>query len=237
MSTEVSTTADVELWGIDGSIIVYGIMADVLLIVPLVMYLILDDTNAWAQYHQTYINMLFSAYAPLGISWFIVLADDSQAARTALTGAIEMAGLGPFALLWVGFSTFLMSAKSGAALVAANTMVWIWALIYPVMNIGLIIAHYHLSPPMYAWLAVAPMMENPIDSAKPWNDPSFKPVVIEIAPIVIEPIVIDPITIDPITVDPITVDGDVDVDVSVRADGDADFSADASVDEGSNGWL
>jgi len=231
-SAEVSTSGDVELWGIDGSIILYGVMADVLLIVPLVMYLILDDTNAWAQYHQTYINMLFSAYAPLGISWFIVLADDSQAARTALTGAIEMAGLGPFALLWVGFSTFLMSAKSGAALVAANTMVWIWALIYPVMNILLIIAHYHLSPPMYAWLAVAPMMENPIDSAKPWNDPSFKPAVIEIAPIVIEPIVIDPIVIDPITVDPITVEADVSVE------GDADFNSEAEVStDDSQGWL
>ena len=125
-----------------------------------------------------------------------------------------------------------MSAKSGAALVAANTMVWIWALIYPVMNIGLIIAHYHLSPPMYAWLAVAPMMENPIDSAKPWNDPSFKPVVIEIAPIVIEPIVIDPITIDPITVDPITVEADVSVE------GDADFNSEAEVStDDSQGWL
>jgi len=169
MSTEVSTNE--ELWGVDGSIIVYGIVADLLLIVPLVLYLMLDDANSWAQYHQTYINMLFSAYAPLGISWFIVLADDSTAARTALTGAIEMAGLGPFALLWVGLATFLMSAKSGSALVAVNTMVWIWALIYPVMNIGLIFLHYHLSPPMYAWLSVAPMQVNPIDSAKPWNTP------------------------------------------------------------------
>jgi len=137
----------------DGSIIVYGAVADVLLLVPLILYLTLEDVNSWAQYHQTYINMLFSAYAPLGISWWIMLVDDSQAARTAVTGAIEMAGLGPFALLWVGYATFMMSAKSGAALLVANTWIWIWALIYPVMNIGLIVLHYHLSPPMYAYLA------------------------------------------------------------------------------------
>jgi len=175
--------------------------------------------------------MLFSAYAPLGISWFIVLADDSQAARTALTGAIEMAGLGPFALLWVGFATFLMSAKSGAALVAANTMVWIWALIYPIMNIGLIVLHYHLSPPMYAWLAVAPMLVNPIDNAKPWNLPvekSAEPVVM---------VEVDPIDID---MDAVVV-ADADVSVDVRAE-DADFSdvevevSDAEKDE-TKGWL
>jgi len=49
-STEVSTN-DVELWGVDGSIIVYGIVADILLIVPIIMYLVLDDANSWAQYH------------------------------------------------------------------------------------------------------------------------------------------------------------------------------------------
>ena len=36
------------------------------------------------------------------------------------------------------------------------------------MNILLIVLHYHLSPPMYAWLAVAPLRPNPIDSATPW---------------------------------------------------------------------
>jgi len=170
----VAEVTDADLWGLDGSIILYGAMADVMMLLPLILYLVLEDSNSWAQYHQTYINMLLSAYAPLGISWLIVLADDSQAARTALTGAIEMAGLGPFALLWVGFSTFLMSAKAGSALVAANTMVWIWSLIYPVMNIAMIVMHYHLSPPMYAWLASAPMKKNAIDNASPWNLPSAR---------------------------------------------------------------
>ena len=60
--------------------------------------------------------MLFSAYAPLGITWWIVLIEDSKAARTALTGAIEMAGLGPYALLWIGLSTYAMSTSSNGVL-------------------------------------------------------------------------------------------------------------------------
>jgi len=152
--------------------------------------MVVDDVNSWAQYHQTYVNMLYSAYAPLGISWFIVLIDDSQAARTALTGAIEMAGLGPFALLWVGYATFLMSTKSGSVMLVANTAIWIFALLYPIMNVGLLVLHYHLSPAMYAWLATAPMVANPIDSAKPWNLPSakkdvdFKPIDVELDDVV-----------------------------------------------------
>lgn len=166
-----SSAVEVEPWGIDGSIILYGIMCDIMMIVPLVLYLVLDDTLAYSQHHQTYINMLFSAYAPLGITWWIVLADDSQTARTALTGAIEMAGLGPFALLWVGAATFAMSAKDSGVLLAANYQVWMWGIIYPVANILLIVMHYHLTPPMYAWLAVAPLKTNPIDSVKPWAQP------------------------------------------------------------------
>ena len=77
-----------------------------------------------------------------------------------------MAGLGPFALLWVGTASFLMSSKSGAVL--DQTPIWQWGIIYPVLNILMIVLHYHLSPPMYAWLAVAPLRPNPIDSATPW---------------------------------------------------------------------
>jgi len=229
--TEVSST-EVELWGIDGSIILYGVMADLMLVLPLVLYLVLEDTNSWAQYHQTYINMLFSAYAPLGISWFIVLADDSQAARTALTGAIEMAGLGPFALLWVGYATFMMSAKSGAAFVSANTMVWIWSIIYPIVNIGLIVMHYHLSPPMYAWLAVAPMMANPIDSAKPWSLPVAKeeytaPAEEEQAPE------------EAATPADVEIVIEAEVEVETRAEGDADFDGTEAEDSAADdqGWL
>lgn len=168
-STPAVEVTDADLWGIDGSIVLYGVACDVFLLLPTILYLVLTDASSYAQYHQTYINMLWSAYAPLGISWWIVLVDDSSIARTALTGAIEMAGLGPFALFWVGTSTFMMSAKSAG--VFNNADVYLWAIIYPLLNIGLIVMHYHVSPPMYAWLTQAPMKANPIDNARPWGAP------------------------------------------------------------------
>ena len=160
-----------DFWGIDGSIVMYGIMADVLCLVPLILYLTVTDANSWAPYHQTYINMLWTSYAPLGISWWIVLADDGKFAREAVTGAIEVAGVGPFALLWVGAATYLMQAKDASQLLAANGLLWMWGPLYFAINILLIVLHYHLSPVMYAWLALAPQRVAGVDTANAWAQP------------------------------------------------------------------
>jgi len=109
--------------------------------------------------------MAMTTFAPLGITWWIVLADDSIAARTLLKGAISSAGLGPFALLWVGFSSHLMGAKSGAVLLSENWGVWMFGFIYFVLNILLLILHYNLAPVMIAWTNTAPVDKNtPIDN-------------------------------------------------------------------------
>jgi len=76
--------------------------------VPIILYFTVVDPNSWAGFHSTYINMAITAFAPLGITWWIVLADDSIAARTILKGAISSAGMGPFMLLWVGMASQLM---------------------------------------------------------------------------------------------------------------------------------
>jgi hypothetical protein len=151
----------------------YGLFCDVALVVPLVLYMVMPIVNSADKhaYHQTYINMIFSAYAPLGITWLIVAADDSNAARTALTGAVEMAGLGPFALFWVGLSTFFMQVKNGGDLISTNWNVWIYGPIYFVINILLIVMHYHLSAPINAWIKVAPLRANAIDEVQPWAQP------------------------------------------------------------------
>ena len=158
-------------WGLDGSIIFYGIFADVLMLAPYFTYLVYEDDKSYAQYHQTYINMLFSAYAPLGITWWIVLIEDSKAARTALTGAIEMAGLGPYALLWIGLSSYAMSTSSNGVLNAQNPTVYVWLVVYPIVNFLLMVVHYHLCPPMYAWLSTAPIARNGVDNIKAWSMP------------------------------------------------------------------
>jgi len=150
--SSVIPESGVEYWGIDGSIVLYGIISDLFLIVPIILYMLVPDTSAWAQYHQTWINMAYSAYAPFGLSWWIVLADDSQTSRTLLSGAIRTAGLGPFMLLWVGMATQLMSAHDAQVLTSNNYLVWMWGFIYTIINVLMIVAHYHLSPIMYAWI-------------------------------------------------------------------------------------
>lgn len=122
------------------------------------------DANSWGQYHQTYINMLFSAYMPLGISWWIVLADDSKAARTALTGAIEMAGLGPFALLWVGYFTFLMSSRATDKLKESDNTTF--AIIYGVGNIFLVVVHWIFSGSIMDWIKNTPVPEKEMKEEK-----------------------------------------------------------------------
>ena len=64
-------------WGVDGSIVIYGLLCDAIILIPFIAFMIIEDTNGYAQYHQTYINMLFTAYAPLGLVWWIVALDDS----------------------------------------------------------------------------------------------------------------------------------------------------------------
>jgi len=160
-----------EFWGIDGSIVMYGLIADILCVVPLVVYLTVVDQNGWAAYHQTYINMLWSSYAPIAISWWIVLADDSKFAREILTGAIEVAGVGPFAVLWVGMATYLMQSKDAGQLVSGNSLLWMWGPLYFAINMLLIVLHYHVSPVMYAWLALAPQRVAGVDGYNAWAQP------------------------------------------------------------------
>jgi hypothetical protein len=94
--------------GFNTSMIVYTAVANALTVLPVMLYLFIDDVNGYAAYHQTYINMLTATYAPMSVAAWIVNYDDSKKARESLTAATEMAGLGPFSLMWVGYYDFLM---------------------------------------------------------------------------------------------------------------------------------
>jgi hypothetical protein len=73
-------------------------------------------------------------------------------------------------------TTWFMQYKDDYNYFATTVLIeWIWAIIYPVTNVLLIVTHYHLSPPMYAWLEKAPLGKNYIDNATPWADPYQKP--------------------------------------------------------------
>jgi hypothetical protein len=98
-------------------VMIYGIVADVLCVVPIILYMVLSDVkNRYNIYHGTMINMLVSAWMPMAITWIIAIAADSPLARAGLTGAMAMAGLGPFALQWVGLMSFIMAAHGAAKL-------------------------------------------------------------------------------------------------------------------------
>ena len=141
-------------------LVVYGIIADLLVIVPILFYTLLNGTNNYSKYHQTMVNMMTSAWAPLGICWIIVLANDSKMAREALTGSLEMAALGPFALQWVGLLAFMMAAHAGEALGAwENTF---FAVFYFFLNFILIILHWYLAPGIYMWIDLTPYPEREI---------------------------------------------------------------------------
>jgi hypothetical protein len=132
-----------------GGVQFYGIVADSMILLPILFYMLFDK-NGYAKHHQTMINMITSSYMPFAIVWLIVKFQNTATSRKALEGALEMAALGPFALMWVGYMAFLMSAQASDVLgQGANVL---WAILYPCINIGLIIFHWTMSPKVYDFI-------------------------------------------------------------------------------------
>ena len=91
---------------------------------------------------------------PFAITWIIVMAADSPMARTALTGALTMAGLGPFALQWVGLMAFIMAAHDAVKLGETENLIFLF--IYILGNVGTVIMHWMLSSSVQDWIVNAP---------------------------------------------------------------------------------
>lgn len=151
-------------------VLIYGIVADALCVIPIVLYMVLGSTKGYNKYHQTMINMLVSAWMPFAITWIIVMAADSTAARAALTGAMSMAGLGPFALQWVGLMAFIMASHSAGTILLMPNIVFV--AIYFVMNVGMVVMHWMLSAGVYEWIKNAPL---PAAAVKIAAKPAAKP--------------------------------------------------------------
>lgn len=98
--------------------------------------------------------MVATSYASLAIVFLLVLIEDSTSTRRALAGSIEMAGLGPFGLLWVGLWSFMMYASNAAVLDESENTPWIF--IYFLLNGGLLVMHYWFAPEIYAWTKKTP---------------------------------------------------------------------------------
>merc|ERR1740138_1299891 len=75
-------------------------------------------------------------------------------ARTALTGALTMAGLGPFALQWVGLMAFIMAAHDAVKLGESENLIFLF--LYIAGNIGTVVMHWMLSASVQDWIVNAP---------------------------------------------------------------------------------
>lgn len=58
-------------------VLMYGILANVLTMVPWVLYVMQTDTDKYAQYHRTYVQMLTACYGPMAFAFWLVLLFDS----------------------------------------------------------------------------------------------------------------------------------------------------------------
>ena len=153
MSTSPNANTETDFY----PVIIYGVVADIVVILPLILYCFLSpgSTGVYNKYHQTMINMLISSWMPFAITWLIVLIADSSMSRAALTGAMSMAGMGPFGLQWVGFASFIMAAHS-----AGNLVVWenvFFACLYAGLNVVMVVMHWFLSAGVFKWLKEAPL--------------------------------------------------------------------------------
>jgi len=137
-------------------VLIFGIIADCLVVIPIILYMVTSNkTNGYNKYHSTMINMLVSAWMPMAITWLIAVAADSKMARAALGASAQMAGMGPFALQWVGMMVFIMSAHSAGKLGMWENM--FFTFLYLAMNIGMVIMHYFLNAGVQDWIQNAPI--------------------------------------------------------------------------------
>lgn len=136
-------------------VLVYGIIANVVVWLPWMFYIAQEDAHKYCQFHLNYIQMLTVAYAPLSISFWLVLGFDSQQARDKMIYSLSTAKLGPFGLLWVGLYTFAMTASDGKVLdEGINTFAFFF---YLTVNCFSIWLHIAWGPKVYVWAKKAPL--------------------------------------------------------------------------------
>lgn len=95
-------------------------------------------------------------YAPLALTWMAILFSDSADLRKAIGWTVAHAGLGVYSLVWVGYFTFLMQARSGGS-VLKNSENTLFVIIYGAGNVVLELLHWFISPAIYDWLENAPL--------------------------------------------------------------------------------
>ena len=139
-------------------LLIYGITADVMLILPIILYLVLDNATGYSKFHHSYIQMLAITYGPFALSKGAIWFWDCEEVRWAIGAALMHAGMGAYSLLWVGYFSFLMQARSTGNVLkqSENTL---FVIIYGVGTILLETMHWFLADPIYDYLKNAPLPE------------------------------------------------------------------------------
>lgn len=140
---------------------VYGIVADCLIVIPLILYLAAGPDGA----HALMIESLYISWMPFAAIWILAMIDDGPVVREALKGALSMASLGPWSTQWAGWIAFLMAkADTVGGLSSAGGI--IFSILYPCVNIGLIALEWHMGAGVIEWIENAPFGELEAEDAE-----------------------------------------------------------------------
>lgn len=142
-------------------LLVYGIVADCLIIIPAIIYLVAGGTSA----HSLMVEAIYISWMPFASIWILAMIDDGPVVREALKGALSMAGLGPWSTQWAGWVSFVMKSKDGLSTGGWGWNGILWSILYPCINIGLIALEWHMGAGVINWIENAPhgKLEEAID--------------------------------------------------------------------------
>ena len=135
-------------------ILAYGIVAEVLTILPLVLILIGAGDSLYGKYHAKMMEYTVGAWAPFAILFWIQFAEDNEWVRMAMTGALITANGGAWSGMWVGWYAFLVKAQGAGTL--GMGMNALFAILYPCINIGLIVMQWFMGKEVLQWINEAP---------------------------------------------------------------------------------
>ena len=136
------------------NLIVYGIIADVIVIVPILAYLFVPDLNNFASHHEEMIALSTATWGPLAISWPHIFVNDTEDTRKYIKASVFLAGFGPLSYQWVGLVAFIMSVFDSNGF--TYTLNIIFACVYGLLNISMVALHMHISPDILSYLEFAP---------------------------------------------------------------------------------
>ena len=95
---------------------------------------------------------------PFAALWIISQIYDNEMVRIAMRGALNMAGIGPWAAQWGGWIGFMM----GSTGILSDTYTILWSILYACINIGLMAMEWHIGPGVAKWIDEAPFAEESI---------------------------------------------------------------------------